>query len=29
VALIVFLGISAITVMPEDIFPEIDIPVVS
>ena len=28
-ALIVFLGISAITVMPEDIFPEIDIPVVS
>jgi multidrug efflux pump subunit AcrB len=26
---IVFLGISAITVMPEDIFPEIDIPVVS
>jgi multidrug efflux pump subunit AcrB len=25
----VFLGISAITVMPEDIFPEIDIPVVS
>ena len=28
-ALIVFLGISAITVMPEDIFPEINIPVVS
>src|ERR1700758_1102315 len=28
-ALILFLGISAITVMPEDIFPEIDIPVVS
>src|ERR1700692_1053374 len=28
-ALIVFLGTSAITVMPEDIFPEIDIPVVS
>src|SRR5271155_303478 len=28
-ALIVFLGVSAITVMPEDIFPEIDIPVVS
>src|SRR5580704_6233842 len=28
-ALIVFLGISAIIVMPEDIFPEIDIPVVS
>jgi multidrug efflux pump subunit AcrB len=28
-ALIVFLGITAITVMPEDIFPEIDIPVVS
>src|SRR5580704_4001585 len=27
--LIVFLGVSAITVMPEDIFPEIDIPVVS
>jgi multidrug efflux pump subunit AcrB len=26
---IVFLGVSAITVMPEDIFPEIDIPVVS
>jgi multidrug efflux pump subunit AcrB len=26
---IVFLGISAITVMPEDIFPEINIPVVS
>jgi multidrug efflux pump subunit AcrB len=25
----VFLGITAITVMPEDIFPEIDIPVVS
>src|SRR5580700_5307896 len=28
-ALIVFLGVSAIIVMPEDIFPEIDIPVVS
>src|SRR5271166_2772211 len=28
-ALIVFLGVSAITVMPEDIFPEIDIPVVT
>jgi multidrug efflux pump subunit AcrB len=28
-AFIVFLGVSAITVMPEDIFPEIDIPVVS
>jgi multidrug efflux pump subunit AcrB len=28
-ALIVFVGISAITVMPEDIFPEINIPVVS
>jgi multidrug efflux pump subunit AcrB len=28
-ALIVFLGVSAIVVMPEDIFPEIDIPVVS
>jgi multidrug efflux pump subunit AcrB len=28
-ALILFLGVSAITVMPEDIFPEIDIPVVS
>jgi multidrug efflux pump subunit AcrB len=28
-ALIVFLGITAITVMPEDIFPEINIPVVS
>jgi multidrug efflux pump subunit AcrB len=28
-ALIVFLGVSAITVMPEDIFPEINIPVVS
>src|SRR6201988_1001485 len=28
-ALILFLGISAITVMPEDIFPEINIPVVS
>jgi multidrug efflux pump subunit AcrB len=28
-ALIVFLGITAITVVPEDIFPEIDIPVVS
>src|SRR6201998_620351 len=28
-ALILFLGISAITVMPEDIFSEIDIPVVS
>src|ERR1700746_2528067 len=27
--LIVFLGVSAITVMPEDIFPEINIPVVS
>jgi multidrug efflux pump subunit AcrB len=27
--LIVFLGVTAITVMPEDIFPEIDIPVVS
>src|ERR1700742_428614 len=26
---IVFLGVTAITVMPEDIFPEIDIPVVS
>ena len=25
-ALIVFLGVSAITVMPEDIFPEINIP---
>jgi multidrug efflux pump subunit AcrB len=25
---IVFLGVTAITVMPEDIFPEIDIPVV-
>src|ERR1700723_1070682 len=28
-ALIVFLGVSAIKVMPEDIFPEINIPVVS
>src|SRR6476659_11104433 len=28
-AFILFLGASAITVMPEDIFPEIDIPVVS
>src|SRR5271157_4778845 len=28
-ALIVFLGVSAIAVMPEDIFPEINIPVVS
>src|SRR6202011_4133104 len=28
-ALIMFLGISAIMVMPEDIFPEINIPVVS
>jgi multidrug efflux pump subunit AcrB len=28
-AFIVFLGVSAITVMPEDIFPQIDIPVVS
>ena len=28
-ALIVFLGVSAISVMPEDIFPEINIPVVS
>jgi multidrug efflux pump subunit AcrB len=28
-ALIVFLGVTAIAVMPEDIFPEIDIPVVS
>jgi multidrug efflux pump subunit AcrB len=28
-AFIVFLGVSAITVMPEDIFPEINIPVVS
>jgi multidrug efflux pump subunit AcrB len=28
-AFIVFLGVSAIMVMPEDIFPEIDIPVVS
>jgi multidrug efflux pump subunit AcrB len=28
-ALIVFLGVSAIAVMPEDIFPQIDIPVVS
>jgi multidrug efflux pump subunit AcrB len=28
-ALIVFVGISAITVMPEDIFPEINIPVIS
>jgi multidrug efflux pump subunit AcrB len=28
-ALIVFLGVSAITVMPQDIFPEINIPVVS
>jgi multidrug efflux pump subunit AcrB len=28
-AFIVFLGVSAIKVMPEDIFPEIDIPVVS
>jgi multidrug efflux pump subunit AcrB len=28
-AFIVFLGVSAITVMPQDIFPEIDIPVVS
>src|SRR5271166_1546725 len=28
-ALIVFLGVTAITVMPEDIFPEINIPVVS
>ena len=28
-ALILFLGASAIVVMPEDIFPEIDIPVVS
>jgi multidrug efflux pump subunit AcrB len=28
-ALILFLGVSAIVVMPEDIFPEIDIPVVS
>src|ERR1700751_45791 len=28
-ALILFLGITAITAMPEDIFPEIDIPVVS
>jgi multidrug efflux pump subunit AcrB len=28
-ALILFLGVSAITVMPEDIFPEINIPVVS
>lgn len=28
-ALIVFLGVSAITVMPEDIFPEINIPVVT
>jgi len=27
--LIVFLGVSAIKVMPEDIFPEINIPVVS
>src|ERR1700747_927680 len=28
-AFILFLGISAIVVMPEDIFPEIDIPVVT
>jgi multidrug efflux pump subunit AcrB len=28
-AFILFLGVSAIMVMPEDIFPEIDIPVVS
>ena len=28
-ALILFLGVSAIAVMPEDIFPEINIPVVS
>src|ERR1700742_1005563 len=28
-ALILFLGVSAISVMPEDIFPEINIPVVS
>jgi AcrB/AcrD/AcrF family len=28
-ALILFLGVSAIIVMPEDIFPEINIPVVS
>ena len=28
-AFILFVGVSAITVMPEDIFPEIDIPVVS
>ena len=28
-ALVVFLGVSAITVMPEDIFPEINIPVVT
>ena len=28
-AFIVFLGVSAITVMPEDIFPEINIPVVT
>src|ERR1700761_5798329 len=28
-ALIMFLGVSAILVMPEDIFPEINIPVVS
>ena len=28
-AFIVFLGVSAIRVMPEDIFPEINIPVVS
>jgi multidrug efflux pump subunit AcrB len=28
-ASILFLGVSAIIVMPEDIFPEIDIPVVS
>ena len=28
-ALVVFLGVSTITVMPEDIFPEINIPVVT
>ena len=28
-ATLLFLGVSAITVMPEDIFPEINIPVVS
>jgi multidrug efflux pump subunit AcrB len=28
-ALIVFLGVSAITVMPMDIFPQINVPVVS